>query len=282
MLFHIFDWIFITGPFLVWQFPFPGCVIRMLGMGLSHLVTGWVHPEEYILCVIIWNLLWSVGKCPRFGTVSLRLQKAKVPFPPVYNSPEQAAHSAGPQFYFSVLFSRQWVQGGENGSLMCISATWCVLHGHTAQYLAHGGHALFVDWIACCCMGAQGLVINTCWVLYLFIFNTWTLPQACKLDTFISNLLTEKHPRSKSDVPPFSIQCLGHPEILWLSWSFYHLLATCTWRVTNLLQNHIFLWSELPCCLGNILMFSGYSQSWKISDSSWYCFDDAWQWRLYF
>ena len=121
MLFHIFDWIFITGPFLVWQFPFPGCVIRMLGMGLSHLVTGWVHPEEYILCVIIWNLLWSVGKCPRFGTVSLRLQKAKVPFPPVYNSPEQVAHSAGPASFTSLYSFLDSESRGERMGPWCVS-----------------------------------------------------------------------------------------------------------------------------------------------------------------
>ena len=262
ILFHIFHWIFITGPFLEWQFPFPGCVIRMLGMGLSPLVTERVHPDEYILCVIIWNLLWSVGKCPRFGTVSQRLQTGQCSLSSCI-LPTRAGGSLCwiCQFYLSVLFSRQWVQRGEDGSLIwaaakslhscltlcdprdgsppgspvpwilqartlewvaisfsnarkwkvevkspsCVrflatpwtaayqtplsmgfsrqeywsgvplpsllsSATWCVLPGHTAQNLAHGGHSLFVDWMACCCMGAQGLVINTCWGLYLFIF----------------------------------------------------------------------------------------------------------------
>lgn len=91
-----------------------------------------VHPDEYILCVIIWNLLWSVGKCPRFGTVSLRLQTGQHSFSLYITRQEQGGSLYWiRQFYLSVLFSEQWVQR-EDGSLMCISATCCVLPGHTA------------------------------------------------------------------------------------------------------------------------------------------------------
>ena len=142
ILFHIFHWIFITGPFLEWQFPFPGCVIRMLGMGLSHLVTERVHPDEYILCVIIWNLLWSVGKCPRFGTVSRRLQTGQCSLSSCI-LPTRAGGSLCwiCQFYLSVLFSRQWVQRGEDGSLIWAAAkslirVWLCATPETAAHQA--------------------------------------------------------------------------------------------------------------------------------------------------
>lgn len=60
--FGVFHWaLLVQGHFsLGWEPSFHDCDIRVLEMGLSHFAPVWIHPEEYVLWIIIQNLFWDV------------------------------------------------------------------------------------------------------------------------------------------------------------------------------------------------------------------------------